>query len=369
LSAEGTLPRHFQADENCVPLTGESRVRLYLAQLRRALDRLGGAVAADAPVTNAERQAIDGFLARLRHTLDALALRHFFAAPDAALRIDASDSGFPHLAALLELAADAATREARLAALPPRPVLLQRMLDEIVEHSLHPRELQAALMERLHLEHLDPARLLRAFLPGELVKVGGPEDTESHLWSFTTWDGSLNRPYLHLLYFAYAGRPEALAAGGAGRAALEDAAERAASGRLGLLAVARRIDEILPEVRPRIVKRLCLGPFLAPGFTRLAGELGALLERHAERLPFLLQVETEILLSEREERVGAGWLSRGELRQIFWVPRSLELAARGASQVLRLAVLPHWLAAHVESAGLLPDHRILWTEEDDDGGD
>jgi hypothetical protein len=74
-------------------------------------------------------------------------------------------------------------------------------------------------------------------------------------------------------------------------------------------------------------------------------------------------LESEILISERETREGAGWLSRGRLRQVFWLPDAIDLASRGVSQLERFLVLPHWLAQRVESAGLLPDHRRVIAPE------
>jgi hypothetical protein len=70
-------------------------------------------------------------------------------------------------------------------------------------------------------------------------------------------------------------------------------------------------------------------------------------------------VESEILISERETRVGAGWLSKGALRQVFWLPDAPERAARGVSQLERFLILPHWLAQRVRAAGLAAEHQLV----------
>ncbi len=353
--------QHFRLDWNCVRVAGESQVRVYFAQLRRALDALESAVEAGTPITNAERRAVAGFLARLRATFDVLALKRFYPTQGAELKIDATESGFFHWSELLELGADLDGRDAALAAIPGKEELKRRMLDTIVRHSLHPREHQAAMLRRLYLEALVPDALFRPFVPGALEKVGGPSDASSWFWSFATYDRTLNRPFVYSVYFEWAG--DALAEDSEEFAELRATAERTAAGNVSLLAFGNRLDAALPELRPRILKRLVLGPYWSPAFTRNEDPFGALLESLSERLPFALRFETEILISERETRVGAGWLSQGRLRQVFWIPESVELATRGVSQLEKHVVLPHWLAQRVQSAGLLADHRPVVIEE------
>jgi hypothetical protein len=358
--SEQAIARHFRLDENCVPVGDAPRVRVYFAQLRRALAALERGLDHATPQGDAERRATRGFVARLSRSLDLLGLRYFFPVTGAELRIDASDSGFVHWSVLLELAADLARKQAALAELPSADELKRRMLEQIVRYGLPPTEPRAALMRRIYLEALSPEGVVAPFQAGALERVGSGEPS-AWLWSFASYDRALNRPFLHLVYSEWDGEPPA--EGTEEHAELCAAAERAAAGRASLLAVATRLDELAPRLRPRIVKRLVLGPFWAPAFTGSEGPLGALLAELAERWPFALQVESEILISEREARVGSGWLSKGALRQVFWLPDAPERAARGVSQLERFLILPHWLAQRVRSAGLAPEHRLVPVSE------
>ena len=357
----GDLGQAFRLDLNCVPVAGESQVRVYFAQLRRGLQAVEDAARAATPVANAERRAVTGFLGRVRATLEALALKRFFATLGSELRIDATDSGFFHWGELLELAADLERRDAELAGIPAAEELKRRMLEAIVRYSLHPRELQAAMLRRLYLEALAEESLFRPFLPGALEKVGGPENPASWFWSFASYDRTQNRPYVYSIYFEWDG--DALTEASEEFRAVREAAERTAAGSLSLLAVANRLDAELPRLRLRILRRLVLGPYWSPLFTRNEEPFGALFAALAERLPFALRFETETLISARETRVGAGWLSKGRLRQVFWIPDSVDLAMRGVSQLERHLVLPRFLATRVRESGLLPDHRLLAIEE------
>ena len=359
------LWQEFLSDDNRVALTDENRLRVYLAQIRRALAALRRAVESSTAISNAERHAVAHFAARLHRTFEALALRHFYPSEGRALRIDSTDSGFVHFSALLELGAELEGRDAELAAIPDPEALKREMLEQIVDYSLHPRALQRKLMRRLYLEALEPEGVFRHFVPGPLEKVGRSDEEPGWFWSFGTYDRALNRPFVYLIYFALDPEGTELTAESPLFAELRAAAESSAAGRINLLGFANRLDELLPAVRPRIVKRLVLGPYVAPGFTETAGAFGALLDSLSERLPFALHWETETLIAERETRVDAGWLSKGRLRQVFWVPKTLDLSARGVSQLERFALLPHWLAQQVRAAGLLPGHRHLVIESNE----
>jgi hypothetical protein len=354
--------QHFHLDANRLPLTGQNKVRVYFAQVRRALAGLARAVEQGTRISNAERHAVEYFARKLCDTFEILALRHFYPSQGPELRIDATDSGFVHFTTLLELAAELERRDADLAAIAEPRELVQRMLDQIVDHGLHPRELQATLMRRLYLQSLDGERLFRAFLPGKLEKLGTGEDAENYFWSFATYDRALNRPFIYLVYFGYEAGKKPLADDPKAFEEIRATAEHNAAGRVNLLGFSNQLDERLPRVRPRIVKRLVLGPYWAPGFTHTEGRLGELLDSLANRLPFALRWESETLISKRETRVGAGWLSKGQLRQVFWIPDQLDISARGVSQFERFVLLPHWLAQQVRAEGLLEDHRYLVLE-------
>ena len=238
--SEAAIERHFRLDENCVPVAGTPRVRVYFAQLRRALEGLRGAAESGVPTTGAERRALVQGLSRLRRTLELLALRHLVQAGGVELKLDTTDSGLFHWSALLELAADLERRPEALAALPEKDELKRRMLDWIVRHSLHPAELQATLVRRVYLEALEAEALFAPFLAGELEKVGAAPDGSSWFWSFACYDRALNRPFLHLLYFEWEGKR--LSADSDAFRELCEAAERSALGRASLLVLGRRLD-------------------------------------------------------------------------------------------------------------------------------
>jgi len=355
---ESEIWRDFDLDQNCVALVGEDKTRVYLSQVRRALSVLGDDLKTQPSVTEGERRAVTECLERLAKTYEALGLRHFFS-EGTELKIDTSDSGFVHFSALLELAADLQARDEKLATLGTVAEIKRAMLDQIVDHGIHPRALQVELMQRLYLESIRDETVVRAFISGRLERVA---ESDNYFWSFSTYDRALNRPYVYLLFFGYESASKS--AGGLREdseafAEIRSAAESAALARIGLLGFASSLDHKIDPIRPKIIKRLVIGPYWAPQMTGTEGELGELLESFADRLPYALRWETETLLAERETRVGAGWFSKGQTRQVFWIPKDPELQARGASQVARSLAVPDWFAQQIEAKGALPNHRFV----------
>lgn len=355
----------FNLEKNCVHITDENQARLYLAQMALALRSLDRIFATRAGADNLEARAIEQYVGRLESTFRLLALKHFFASPELPLKIDTTDSGFFHFSTLLDLAADLKARDALLSVMLSARELKREMADRIVRHQAPVRDLQQQIARRLYLEALAPDGVLEPFIPGKLVPLMGDDNSHTGFWSFATYDRTLNRPFVYLIYFVY-DRKRPLEEGTDDHVTLVEHAARLASGGTTLLGFSNQLDDSEAAVHPRIVKRLILGPYWAPGFTENEGELGRLLDGNRARLPFALRWETETLLSDRELRIGKSLLSKGRLKQVFWIPRDIDLSQRGVSRLERSILVPHWLGQQMAEAGLLADHARYVIDKEDE---
>lgn len=352
----------FNLEKNCVHVTDANQVRLYLAQLTLALGALAQVVGGGS--RNLQAQSIDGLVDRLEATFRLLALKHFYPSEQCPLKIDTTDSGFVHFSTLFDMQADKRGRESLLGCMPSVEDLKQEMAQAIVRGQGSVRHLQQQMARRLYLEQLGTTKILEPFYEGPLVALEPEAGQPAGFWSFASYDRSLNRPFIYLIYFGYEGR-SALEPGSMDHSSMRREANRLAAGSESLLAFSSRLDEALPKIHPRMIKRLIVGPYWAPGFTENEDELGALLDEFREDLPFALRWETETLLSDRQARVGQTLLSRGNLRQIFWLPKDLDLSQRGVSRLERSILMPHWLGQQLTEANLLTDHlRFVIDRED-----
>lgn len=354
----------FNLDDNCVHVTDSNRVRLYFAQFTLALTSLDRIVTGQTAAATREAEAIGQYVSRLVETFHVMALKYFYPAPTCDLKVDSTDSGFFHFSTLLELEADASRRLELLAQSQEVPALRRQLTDRIIRHRTSCRDIQEKIAQRLYLERLDRSRLFREFVPGPLVRTGS-NDENTYFWSFATYDRSLNRPFIYLLYLNHDSShpldedsPEFLR--------LIEHAERLASGRLNLLSFSALLDDAVSPVSPRITKRFILGPYWSPHFTRNEGEFSTLLEGHRDRFPFALRWETETLVSDREQRVGKHLLSRGRLKQVFWIPSDVDLSTRGVSHLERYLLAPHWFTQHIEAAHMFKDHRKFVIDQGDE---
>lgn len=345
----------FNPEENCVPLHEEGRARAYLAGARRALRCLDRALAPGGEA-DLEARILRGFLGRLAATLGLLELRHLYPTAAMPLKVDSTDSGFLHFSMLLDLQADLAERGTLLGDLAPAADLKREMAEAIIRHQACVRGLQERLARRLYLDRLSERDVFEDFQEGPLVDLVAAQGRASGLFSFATYDRARNQPFVYLIYFGYEG-PGRLEVGTDGHRALAEAARRLAGSARTLLGFAAELDEALPEIHPRIVKRVALGPYWVPGVTALPPELEEAVQAGPEREAFALRWETETLISSHEARVGGGLLSKGRVRQVFWVPKEPGLQRRGVSRLERAVLVPHWLGQRLAERDIWTDHR------------
>jgi hypothetical protein len=355
----------FNLEQNCVQVSDVNQVRLYFAQFALALRCLDRLFEKSAGASNHEARAIDRVIGRLTDTFRLLGLKYFYPTPSDTLKIDATDSGFFHFSSLIELEADLRGRVESLAKLEPLHQLKQELADRVVRHQAPVRDLQEKIARRLFHEQLAPEKIFSPFLCGELSATAATDEGNTYFWWFATYDKALNRPFLYMLYFVY-DKDEPLTDESMDFAQLVEEARGHASGKLNLLAFSHMLDDALPKISPRIVKRVILGPWWAPQFTVNEGELGKLLDEARQTLPFALKWETETLISDREVRVGKSLISRGKLKQVFWIPGDVDLAARGVSHLARFVLVPHGLAQHMAERDVLADHSRYVIDQDDE---
>lgn len=347
----------FDPQRNCVEVSDQNRVRLYFAQISQALGCLARIFETTAGRSNTEYQAIDAYLRRLRSTLEILSWKHFYSGTGDELKIDTTDSGFLHFSSLISLAADLKARDRELDDTPSFADLKENLVRRIVDYRVPPREDQLKIARRKYLESLNAEATIPPFLEGALVPSGEMDGLPAYFWSFATYDRQLNRPFIYLVYFVYDNPGRTLDTTEVEYVSLVEAAERAARGRDNLLHFSKTLDDSLPRLSPRVVKRLILGPYCSPVFTVNEAPLAKVLDPLAGRFPFVLRWESETLLSDRSMREGKGLFRRGKLKQIFWIPKNLDLQSRGVSHVERSVLFPHWLGQHFSGSGLHDDHR------------
>lgn len=265
--------------------------------------------------------------------LEATVARH--------LTIDLHESGFPVFQEIVGMANDAAQAPQSLAALPEAAALKDQMIRQIVGERTVPTRLQYALSQRLYLEALVRGGLFFAQMPPQAQWLTDLDNGRRRfLLHWAVYDSQLNVPVVYLM--------EAEDAGGItlprdqGRWPAAQAHLMAQSvGGLKLLTIARGFDADFPDIHPKRLRRVHLGPMYSSAFTLQTGPIREVLEE-ARAQPgddWAMAWTIEDLESERVE-MEKGWFSSTE-RQVFRLdPFAGRGAETGATRVTRSLILP-----------------------------
>ncbi|WP_179378547.1 hypothetical protein [Jannaschia marina] len=328
-----------------VGLQENRQARRYFAKFETILEhlpRIAGEMERDGRLTRAELEAVAGHLSGLNHSFRALSHKYLMTGRDTgvflgSLMVDRRASGFPVLQELLSMASDAGQATTALARLPDPATLREQMIQAIVAERRIPTDLQYAMSQRLYFDELQQGDL---FWPRNDVRmVLLPGEPERHLLHWSVWDGRRNLPVIWLMEVEDSGA-SGLPSDFARMARVSGHLMAQALPELKLSTVASGFDTDFPDVHPKRLLRLTVGPMYSSAFTQQTEGLGEVLV--AARAPagedWALAWTLETLVSRGTERMRSGWFGSVE-RQIWDFP-DLAAAQAGATQTERAAILP-----------------------------
>lgn len=319
--------------------------RRYFAKFDRITGHLGRVAAemeTESRLTRTEARVLGGYLTGVAATFRALNHKYLMTgrgegAPR--LTIDRHESGFPVAQELMIMAVDAQQAERHLGGMPSETELKDRMIRQIVGDLTIPTALQFALSQRYYYEALAAGGLFWARNDPDAQWIANAGDRRHYLVHWAVWDTQVNLPVVYLMDLEESGRRPLPT--DAYRWPQAQAALMAQSiGGLKLLTIATGFDKDFPDLHPKRLRRIILGPMYSASFTLQSGPISKVLEgaKAPEGEDWALVWTVEDLLSEREEVVKDGWFS-SSARQIY----SFDPAAGadlGATRQDRMIILP-----------------------------
>ena len=334
---------HMDLDDNAL-------VRRYFAKfdaITGHMAEVAAEFATDQALSRAELRLMDGHIAALRKTFAALANKYMFsgrsAGPLAAkLTFDRVESGFPVFAELMAMANDAQQAARHLAAMPGEATLKDDMIRQIVGKLETPAKLQYALSQRLYYQALAAGGLFWGRNDPDALWQGDVSDARRHyLVHWSVYDSGMNLPVLYLMNLEDSGaKPLPLDQYRWPEAQAHLMAQ--SIGGLKLLTIAQGFDRDFPDLHPKRLRRIHLGPMYSASFTQQSGPIREVLEQaHAdEGDDWALAWTVEDLLSDRVETERSGWFGTVE-REIFALdPVAGRGADTGATRTDRSIILP-----------------------------
>ena len=191
----------------------------------------------------------------LLYSIEAMRIKYMYDEEDN-MKVDLTDSGFPNYLEFRYLYNDLELRNEYVDKLVDTASLKAEFLDTLLrkkEPVKRTRLFQASSV--VYYKSVNQQFIFNKFVQGKIIKA--PKDSIASLmtsWSF--YDVSNNRPYILFMYFDYDGKrimdkKEDL------YKVLKESADR----EMSLDTMAYTIDRKLPEIHPKHLKRIDLGPF------------------------------------------------------------------------------------------------------------
>ena len=337
---EAMVDDHAELDDTLV-------VRRYFAKFARITQlmmRVTAEVENDGRLTRTEARLLGKYLTRLAATFAALADKCLMtgrATGAPKLTFDRHESGFPIAQELMVMAVDAQQAGKHLAGMASATELKDRMVRRILQDLAVPTDLQFAMSQRLYYEALSRGGLFWTRNDPDAQWIEDVGDRRHFLLHWAVYDTQVNLPVVYLLDVEDSGKKRLPNDDVRWPQVQAHLMAQSLAG-LKLLTIATGFDKDFPDLHPKRLRRIHLGPMYSHDFTLQSGPISEVLANAnaPDGQDWALVWTVEDLVSERVEEVSAGWFSTVE-RQVFALdPFSARGADTGATRTERMVILP-----------------------------
>jgi hypothetical protein len=302
-------------------------------------------------------------------------------------RISRAESGFPVFQNVLELENDRQSAEKRLSGIPQADALRQEMADFILRHKAFPAELQSRMAERLYLEQIGKGDIFSPFIMPETIRVAVNPKTMRpyYVVCWGAFDGSSTLPMVYMATIEDSSEkivamlvtddgklnPEVdipLPIGGLLNPELasrfDDFALKNSAYSLTSVTIATNLDKDFPELHPKQLRRIVLGPFYSAGITENNAKINQILSKvRKQENAWLLTWTVQEVFSKAERPAQRGFWSSTPAAEEFHIDTdNLEATRMGVSSYEKHALVPHdayqALYAAGDAAQIFGDYKV-----------
>jgi hypothetical protein len=308
-------------------------------------------------------QTVSEYLQRLDTSFECWRNRLGFAER---FRISKAESGFPVFQNVLELENDKRDAKQRLAAIPPAEALRSEMADFILRNRDFPRALQKSMAERIYLETVAQGEVFSPFLLPVTIRVSVNPKTMRPFYvvHWGTFDGAANLPLIYMAVIEDSSENMVetlvdkdgklnsevkipLPVGGLLNPDLarrfDDFAAKNCAFSLSPVTIATSLDQDFPELHPKQLRRVVLGPFYTAGITEHNQKVADVLElvRRPEDAWLLTWTLQEVFSTAEKPGKRGLWSSEPSREEFHINTDDLEATRQGVSHYERHALVPH----------------------------
>ncbi|CAN7305009.1 hypothetical protein LJR235_001499 [Pararhizobium sp. LjRoot235] len=302
-------------------------------------------------------------------------------------RISRAESGFPVFQNVLELENDRQTAENRLSGIPQADALRHEMADFILRHKAFPAALQSRMAERLYLEQIGKGDIFSPFIMPETIRVAVNPKTMRpyYVVCWGAFDGTSTLPMVYMamiedssekivgMLVTEDGKLNAevdipLPVGGLLNPELasrfDDFALKNSAYSLTPVTIATNLDKDFPELHPKQLRRIVLGPFYSAGITENNAKINEILSKvRKQENAWLLTWTVQEVFSKAERPAQRGFWSSTPAAEEFHIDTdNLEATRMGVSSYEKHALVPHdayqALYAAGDAAEIFGDYKV-----------
>ncbi len=313
----------------------------YFDFIKNAFNRLIESLksrSADNPI---EIAILKDFLQKYLNTVEILRLKYLFDS-DNKMAIDLTDSSFPNYLELRKLDSEKEKAKTVLSKLASKDSLKQEVLDYMFERKAQPLHLLKKLGKITYHEALQNEPHMGLYNPGSMHEIGkNKKGQKKYLYNWASYDSMTNRPFIYILAFEFTNNTINLQK--EGLAAFEDIIKKHSHNSSPLKVIATEIDNAAESIKPKILKRIDIGPIYCK-YSKENHEISKIVQEKMSDEDYAFFYTSEIVNSvgEKEEKAGGIFSSTKQLRQIFFVDeRNIDSLERHVSEVNHYLIGTH----------------------------
>jgi len=342
------IANHFSEFDRSI-LEGENAYVDYFNHLKFSLDALLSSLPGMKSDNPYEINIIQDFCQRFLNTIEVFNIKYAFS--DNPMLVDVTESGFPNFLEFKRLADDLIKKDEHLRRLPVQDSLKEKILDYLIQKHEHPVNHLRQLSQVVYYESINSYKLFSEFNEGKLQLLKTLDDkdkTRRFLYSWASYDSVTNRPYIYVMVFDNPMYINDKRTDVEHDENFREEIKRITHNSAPLKVIASDIDSQYESIKPKIMKRIAIGPIYGRyardkhAFTQLLNE-----QFHSDDMIFTY--ESEVIFSVGEKRTNS-FLSKGELRQVFYIDEAnKECMDRMVSQVFTYMITSHRVLQYLNS--------------------
>ena len=314
----------------------------YIRKAFKAFNKHLGAKLDESSNKKVERTVISYFITRLLRSIELLNRKYKFD-DSHSIRVDLTESSFPNHAELRQMKADYELKSTFLEGLPTPLILKDKLIAKLRTQDEEPIEILNSLAKRKYYSGLYPSSIFLMYNRGRLLETGNDKkDRKSYIYAWASYDMALNRPQIFVMDLEYSGEVPKLDNDKELFEKFEGIIENISTGSQSLYELVSFLDQELPTVHPKLIKKYDLGPLFGT-YSKDESPFTEFHKRHQlDNDHFIFMYEEEMVVSVKEELIKAKWIGANVPLQNYHVKSdNKECVRRKLSDLNKYLIAPH----------------------------